>query len=138
MDKITLDMDFGDDTEGTLEDIEIPVKKTEDEKMEYVLELIQDGLGICEDTAGKIAKVKEIVEKFKGFGIDSGIISVLDYLNSIFERNIPELLRGHYDELIPKELELITSEEEATLLKDMLKSSRKELIKMLDEERKNK
>ena len=55
MDKITLDMDFGNDLEQN-EDIEIPkAEKTKDEKREYLTDLIKEGLGQCEENAKNLS-----------------------------------------------------------------------------------
>lgn len=133
MDKITLDMDFGNDLEQN-EDIEIPkAEKTKDEKREYLTDLIKEGLGQCEENAKNLSKLIEDVEPFLGTGITPEIIGVMQYLQGIFESNIPSLLRGNYDELIPEEMD--GHELEAELLIDLLKSVRKELLKKIEDKR---
>lgn len=133
MDKITLDMDFGNDLEQN-EDIEIPkVEKTEDEKREYVTDLIKEGLDQCEENAKNLSKLIEDMEPFLGAGITQEIVGVVQYLQGIFESNIPSLLRGNYDELIPEEV--VGHELEASLLKDLLKGTRKELLKKIEKNR---
>lgn len=57
----------------------------------------------------------------------------MQYLQGIFESNIPSLLRGNYDELIPEEMD--GHELEAELLIDLLKSVRKELLKKIEDKR---
>jgi hypothetical protein len=133
MDKITLDMDFGNDLEQN-EDIEIPkAEKTKDEKREYLTDLIKEGLGQCEENAKNLSKLIEDIEPFLGTGITPEIIGVMQYLQGIFESNIPSLLRGNYDELIPEEMD--GHELEAGLLIDLLKSVRKDLLKKIEDER---
>jgi hypothetical protein len=133
MDKITLDMDFGNDLEQN-EDIEIPkAEKTKDEKREYLTDLIKEGLGQCEENAKNLSKLIEDIEPFLGTGITPEIIGVMQYLQGIFESNIPSLLRGNYDELIPEEMD--GHELEAELLIDLLKSVRKELLKKIEDKR---
>lgn len=133
MDKITLDMDFGNDLEQN-EDIEIPkAEKTKDEKREYLTDLIKEGLGQCEENAKNLSKLIEDIEPFLGTGITPEIIGVIQYLQGIFESNIPSLLRGNYDELIPEEMD--GHELEAGLLIDLLKSVRKELLKKIEDKR---
>lgn len=133
MDKITLDMDFGNDLEQN-EDIEIPkAEKTKDEKREYLTDLIKEGLGQCEENAKNLSKLIEDIEPFLGTGITPEIVGVIQYLQGIFESNIPSLLRGNYDELIPEEME--GHELEAGLLIDLLKSVRKELLKKIEDKR---
>jgi hypothetical protein len=133
MDKITLDMDFGNDLEQN-EDIEIPkVEKTKDEKREYLTDLIKEGLGQCEENAKNLSKLIEDIEPFLGTGITPEIIGVMQYLQGIFENNIPSLLRGNYDELIPEEMD--GHELEAGLLIDLLKSVRKDLLKKIEDKR---
>lgn len=133
MDKITLDMDFGNDLEQN-EDIEIPkVEKTKDEKREYLTDLIKEGLGQCEEYAKNLSKLIEDIEPFLGTGITPEIIGVMQYLQGIFENNIPSLLRGNYDELIPEEMD--GHELEAGLLIDLLKSVRKDLLKKIEDKR---
>lgn len=133
MDKITLDMDFGNDLEQN-EDIEIPkAEKTKDEKREYLTDLIKEGLGQCEENAKNLSKLIEDIEPFLGTGITPEIIGVMQYLQGIFESNIPSLLRGNYDELIPEEMD--GHELEAGLLIDLLKSVRKELLKKIEDKR---
>lgn len=133
MDKITLDMDFGNDLEQN-EDIEIPkAEKTKDEKREYLTDLIKEGLGQCEENAKNLSKLIENIEPFLGTGITPEIIGVMQYLQGIFESNIPSLLRGNYDELIPEEMD--GHELEAELLIDLLKSVRKELLKKIEDKR---
>ena len=133
MDKITLDMDFGNDLEQN-EDIEIPkAEKTKDEKREYLTDLIKEGLGQCEENAKNLSKLIEDIEPFLGTGITPEIIGVMQYLQGIFESNIPSLLRGNYDELIPEEMDV--HELEAELLIDLLKSVRKELLKKIEDKR---
>jgi hypothetical protein len=133
MDKITLDMDFGNDLEQN-EDIEIPkAEKTKDEKREYLTDLIKEGLGQCEENAKNLSKLIEDIEPFLGTGITPEIIGVMRYLQGIFENNIPSLLRGNYDELIPEEMD--GHELEAGLLIDLLKSVRKDLLKKIEDKR---
>jgi hypothetical protein len=133
MDKITLDMDFGNDLEQN-EDIEIPkAEKTKDEKREYLTDLIKEGLGQCEENAKNLSKLIEDIEPFLGTGITPEIIGVMQYLQGIFENNIPSLLRGNYDELIPEEMD--GHELEAGLLIDLLKSVRKDLLKKIEDKR---
>lgn len=133
MDKITLDMDFGNDLEQN-EDIEIPkAEKTKDEKREYLTDLINEGLGQCEENAKNLSKLIEDIEPFLGTGITPEIIGVMQYLQGIFESNIPSLLRGNYDELIPEEMD--GHELEAGLLIDLLKSVRKDLLKKIEGKR---
>lgn len=133
MDKITLDMDFGNDLEQN-EDIEIPkAEKTKDEKREYLTDLIKEGLGQCEENAKNLSKLIEDIEPFLGTGITPEIVGVIQYLQGIFESNIPSLLRGNYNELIPEEME--GHELEAGLLIDLLKSVRKELLKKIEDKR---
>lgn len=133
MDKITLDMDFGNDLEQN-EDIEIPkAEKTKDEKKEYLTDLIKEGLGQCEENAKNLSKLIEDIEPFLGTGITPEIIGVMQYLQGIFESNIPSLLRGNYDELIPEEMD--GHELEAGLLIDLLKSVRKDLLKKIEDKR---
>lgn len=133
MDKITLDMDFGNDLEQN-EDIEIPkAEKTKDEKREYLTDLIKEGLGQCEENAKNLSKLIEDIEPFLGTGITPEIVGVIQYLQGIFESNIPSLLRGNYDELIPEEMD--GHELEAGLLIDLLKSVRKELLKKIEDKR---
>lgn len=133
MDKITLDMDFGNDLEQN-EDIEIPkAEKTKDEKREYLTDLIKEGLGQCEKNAKNLSKLIEDIEPFLGTGITPEIIGVMQYLQGIFESNIPSLLRGNYDELIPEEMD--GHELEAGLLIDLLKSVRKDLLKKIEDKR---
>lgn len=133
MDKITLDMDFGNDLEQN-EDIEIPkTEKTKDEKREYLTDLIKEGLGQCEENAKNLSKLIEDIEPFLGTGITPEIIGVMQYLQGIFESNIPSLLRGNYDELIPEEMD--GHELEAGLLIDLLKSVRKDLLKKIEDKR---
>jgi hypothetical protein len=133
MDKITLDMDFGNDLEQN-EDIEIPkAEKTKDEKREYLTDLIKEGLGQCEENAKNLSKLIEDIEPFLGTGITPEIIGVMQYLQGIFESNIPSLLRGNYDELIPEEMD--GHELEAELLIDLLKSVRKDLLKKIEDKR---
>lgn len=133
MDKITLDMDFGNDLEQN-EDIEIPkAEKTKDEKREYLTDLIKEGLGQCEENAKNLSKLIEDIEPFLGTGITPEIIGVMQYLQGIFESNIPSLLRGNYDELIPEEMD--GHELEAGLLIDLLKSIRKDLLKKIEDKR---
>jgi hypothetical protein len=133
MDKITLDMDFGNDLEQN-EDIEIPkAEKTKDEKREYLTDLIKEGLGQCEENAKNLSKLIEDIEPFLGTGITPEIIGVMQYLQGIFESNIPSLLRGNYDELIPEEMD--GHELEAGLLIDLLKSVRKDLLKKIEDKR---
>ena len=133
MDKITLDMDFGNDLEQN-EDIEIPkAEKTKDEKREYLTDLIKEGLSQCEENAKNLSKLIEDIEPFLGTGITPEIIGVMQYLQGIFESNIPSLLRGNYDELIPEEMD--GHELEAELLIDLLKSVRKELLKKIEDKR---
>lgn len=133
MDKITLDMDFGNDLEQN-EDIEIPkAEKTKDEKREYLTDLIKEGLGQCEENAKNLSKLIEDIEPFLGTGITPEIIGVIQYLQGIFENNIPSLLRGNYDELIPEEMD--GHELEAGLLIDLLKSVRKDLLKKIEDKR---
>ena len=80
MDKITLDMDFGNDLEQN-EDIEIPkAEKTKDEKREYLTDLIKEGLGQCEENAKNLSKLIEDIEPFLGTGITPEIIGVMQYL----------------------------------------------------------
>lgn len=133
MDKITLDMDFGNDLEQN-EDIEIPkAEKTKDEKREYLTDLIKEGLGQCEENAKNLSKLIEDIEPFLGTGITPEIIGIMQYLQGIFESNIPSLLRGNYDELIPEEMD--GHELEAGLLIDLLKSVRKDLLKKIEDKR---
>lgn len=133
MDKITLDMDFGNDLEQN-EDIEIPkAEKTKDEKREYLTDLIKEGLGQCEENAKNLSKLIEDIEPFLGTGITPEIIGVMQYLQGIFESNIPSLLRGNYNELIPEEMD--GHELEAGLLIDLLKSVRKDLLKKIEDKR---
>lgn len=133
MDKITLDMDFGNDLEQN-EDIEIPkAEKTKDEKREYLTDLIKEGLGQCEENAKNLSKLIEDIEPFLDTGITPEIIGVMQYLQGIFESNIPSLLRGNYDELIPEEMD--GHELEAGLLIDLLKSVRKDLLKKIEDKR---
>lgn len=133
MDKITLDMDFGNDLEQN-EDIEIPkAEKTKDEKRKYLTDLIKEGLGQCEENAKNLSKLIEDIEPFLGTGITPEIIGVMQYLQGIFESNIPSLLRGNYDELIPEEMD--GHELEAGLLIDLLKSVRKDLLKKIEDKR---
>ena len=133
MDKITLDMDFGNDLEQN-EDTEIPkAEKTKDEKREYLTDLIKEGLGQCEENAKNLSKLIEDIEPFLGTGITPEIIGVMQYLQGIFENNIPSLLRGNYDELIPEEMD--GHELEAGLLIDLLKSVRKDLLKKIEDKR---
>ena len=133
MDKITLDMDFGNDLEQN-EDIEIPkAERTKDEKREYLTDLIKEGLGQCEENAKNLSKLIEDIEPFLGTGITPEIIGVMQYLQGIFENNIPSLLRGNYDELIPEEMD--GHELEAGLLIDLLKSVRKDLLKKIEDKR---
>jgi hypothetical protein len=133
MDKITLDMDFGNDLEQN-EDIEIPkAEKTKDEKREYLTDLIKEGLGQCEENAKNLSKLIEDIEPFLGTGITPEIIGVMQYLQGIFENNIPSLLRGNYDELIPEEMD--GHELEVGLLIDLLKSVRKDLLKKIEDKR---
>lgn len=133
MDKITLDMDFGNDLEQN-EDIEIPkAEKTKDEKREYLTDLIKEGLGQCEENAKNLSKLIEDIEPFLGTGITPEIIGVMQYLQGIFESNIPSLLRGNYDELIPEEMD--GHELETGLLIDLLKSVRKDLLKKIEDKR---
>lgn len=133
MDKITLDMDFGNDLEQN-EDIEIPkAEKTKDEKREYLTDLIKEGLGQCEENAKNLSKLIEDIEPFLGTGITPEIIGVMQYLQGIFENNIPSLLRGNYDELLPEEMD--GHELEAGLLIDLLKSVRKDLLKKIEDKR---
>lgn len=133
MDKITLDMDFGNDLEQN-EDIEIPkAEKTKNEKREYLTDLIKEGLGQCEENAKNLSKLIEDIEPFLGTGITPEIIGVMQYLQGIFENNIPSLLRGNYDELIPEEMD--GHELEAGLLIDLLKSVRKDLLKKIEDKR---
>ena len=133
MDKITLDMDFGNDLEQN-EDIEIPkAEKTKDEKREYLTDLIKEGLSQCEENAKNLSKLIEDIEPFLGTGITPEIIGVMQYLQGIFENNIPSLLRGNYDELIPEEMD--GHELEAGLLIDLLKSVRKDLLKKIEDKR---
>lgn len=133
MDKITLDMDFGNDLEQN-GDIEIPkAEKTKDEKREYLTDLIKEGLGQCEENAKNLSKLIEDIEPFLGTGITPEIIGVMQYLQGIFESNIPSLLRGNYDELIPEEMD--GHELEAGLLIDLLKSVRKDLLKKIEDKR---
>ena len=63
------------------------------------------------------------------------MIEVLYYLESIFNKNIPELLKGDYDNLIPEELAELGLNAESEGLKDILKISRKKLVKMIEKER---
>lgn len=133
MDKITLDMDFGNDLEQN-EDIEIPkAEKTKDEKREYLTDLIKEGLGQCEENAKNLSKLIEDIEPFLDTGITPEMIGVMQYLQGIFESNIPSLLRGNYDELIPEEMD--GHELEAGLLIDLLKSVRKDLLKKIEDKR---
>lgn len=136
MGKITLDMDFGNDMNQN-EDIEIPKSdKSEDEKREYVKDLINEGLKMCENNAKNLSKTAEDVEKFLGFGVSEQMLDVFEYLTTMFEQIIPNLLRGDYDELIPGEI-LGDDETEIDLLKDMFKSTRKSLLKAIEENKKN-
>lgn len=136
MGKITLDMDFGNDMNQN-EDIEIPKSdKSEDEKREYVKDLINEGLKMCENNAKNLSKTVEDVEKFLGFGVSEQMLDVFEYLTTMFEQIIPNLLRGDYDELIPGEI-LGDDETEIDLLKDMFKSTRKNLLKAIEENKKN-
>ena len=136
MGKITLDMDFGNDMNQN-EDIEIPKSdKSEDEKREYVKDLINEGLKMCENNAKNLSKTVEDVEKFLGFGVNEQMLDVFEYLTTMFEQIIPNLLRGDYDELIPGEI-LGDDEAEIDLLKDMFKSTRKSLLKAIEENKKN-
>ena len=136
MGKITLDMDFGNDMNQN-EDIEIPKSdKSEDEKREYIKDLINEGLKMCENNAKNLSKTVEDVEKFLGFGVNEQMLDVFEYLTTMFEQIIPNLLRGDYDELIPGEI-LGDDEAEIDLLKDMFKSTRKSLLKAIEENKKN-
>lgn len=136
MGKITLDMDFGNDMNQN-EDIEIPKSdKSEDEKREYIKDLINEGLKMCENNAKNLSKTVEDVEKFLGFGVSEQMLDVFEYLTTMFEQIIPNLLRGDYDELIPGEI-LGDDEAEIDLLKDMFKSTRKSLLKAIEENKKN-
>ena len=135
MNKITLDMDFGDEAEDTVEEIEIPkAEKTKDEKKDYIKGLIEEGLDMCESISKRLADVTEDVAKFSGCGINDNMIEVLYYLESIFNNNIPELLKGNYDNLIPDELDELGLSAESEGLKDILKISRKKLVKMIEKE----
>lgn len=136
MSKITLDMDFGNDMNQN-EDMEVPKSnKTEDEKKEYIKGLINEGLEICENNAKNLHKTEENIEKFLGFGINEQILGVFEYLITMFEQFIPSLLRGDYDELMPGDL-FIDDEIEAEALKDLLKATRKSLLKAIEEDKKN-
>lgn len=136
MSKITLDMDFGNDMNQN-EDMEVPKSnKTEDEKKEYIKGLINEGLEICEDNVKNLHKTEESIEKFLGFGINEQILGVFEYLITMFEQFIPNLLRGDYDELMPGDL-FIDDEIEAEALKDLFKATRKSLLKAIEEDKKN-
>lgn len=136
MSKITLDMDFGNDMNQN-EDMEVPKSnKTEDEKKEYIKGLINEGLEICENNVKNLYKTEENIEKFLGFGINEQILGVFEYLITMFDQFIPNLLRGDYDELMPGDL-FIDDEIEAEALKDLLKATRKSLLKAIEEDKKN-
>lgn len=136
MSKITLDMDFGNDMNQN-EDMEVPKSnKTEDEKKEYIKGLINEGLEICENNVKNLHKTEESIEKFLGFGINEQILGVFEYLITMFEQFVPNLLRGDYDELMPGNL-FIDDEIEAEALKDLLKATRKSLLKAIEEDKKN-
>lgn len=136
MSKITLDMDFGNDMNQN-EDMEVPKSnKTEDEKKEYIKGLINEGLEICENNAKNLHKTEENIEKFLGFGINEQILGVFEYLITMFEQFIPNLLRGDYDELMPGDL-FIDDEIETEALKDLFKATRKSLLKAIEEDKKN-
>lgn len=136
MSKITLDMDFGNDMNQN-EDMEVPKSnKTEDEKKEYIKGLINEGLEICENNVKNLHKTEESIEKFLGFGINEQILGVFEYLITMFEQFIPNLLRGDYDELMPGDL-FIDDEIEAEALKDLFKATRKSLLKAIEEDKKN-
>lgn len=136
MSKITLDMDFGNDMNQN-EDMEVPKSnKTEDEKKEYIKGLINEGLEICENNVKNLHKTEESIEKFLGFGINEQILGVFEYLITMFEQFVPNLLRGDYDELMPGDL-FIDDEIEAEALKDLLKATRKSLLKAIEEDKKN-
>lgn len=136
MSKITLDMDFGNDMNQN-EDMEVPKSnKTEDEKKEYIKGLINEGLEICENNVKNLRKTEESIEKFLGFGINEQILGVFEYLITMFEQFVPNLLRGDYDELMPGDL-FIDDEIEAEALKDLLKATRKSLLKAIEEDKKN-
>lgn len=136
MSKITLDMDFGNDMNQN-EDMEVPKSnKTEDEKKEYIKGLINEGLEICENNVKNLHKTEENIEKFLGFGINEQILGVFEYLITMFEQFVPNLLRGDYDELMPGDL-FIDDEIEAEALKDLLKATRKSLLKAIEEDKKN-
>ena len=138
MAKITLDMDFGNEAEFE-DEVEIPkqtTNKTDDEKKEYVAELINEGLKLCQENGDRITELIEKVDMFKNFGLNQQMMEVLYYLESIFITNLPDLLRGNFEELIPEDL--VGEEMDKELLTGLLKVSRKDLLKAIEDNRENK
>ena len=138
MAKITLDMDFGNEAEFE-DEVEIPkqtTNKTDDEKKEYIAELINEGLKLCQENADRITELIEKIDMFKNFGLNQQMMEVLYYLESIFTTNLPDLLRGNFEELIPEDL--VGEEMDRELLTGLLKVSRKDLLKAIEDNRENK
>lgn len=115
--------------EDMFEDESLPSEDVDDDT-QYVLELMQQGMDLCEEGLHYINKLKEVCDVF-GADITGADNEVFTGLKTIFEKIIPSLITGDEEALIKNVMHVLNASEDVA--KAFFDDKRTKVLERLDE-----
>ena len=115
--------------EDMFEDESQPSEDVDDDT-QYVLELMQQGMDLCEEGLHYVNKLKEVCDVF-GADITGADNEVFIGLKTIFEKIIPSLITGDEEALIKNVMHVLNASEDVA--KAFFDDKRTKVLERLDE-----